>query len=613
MVSAIMGRADAKLRSFCARCEPTFFYRKGALPRGNISVTFPHSLRLFRPHARQDSPALQPSGIRFACAAHFLSSSLSYPHVMAKSKSYGGLIVLLLVLAGAGGAGWYFYRGKAEVKPEFQTTKVGRGDIIQSVTATGDLQPVVTVDIGAQVSGQIKEVLVDFNSIVKAGDVLARIDEATPVQRLKQAEADLESTKATNKLQQLNVDRTRELFEKKLVSQQELDNVEAQLAQSNATLLTRNAAVANAKLDLERTVITAPIDGMVLDRKTDKGRTVNASMNAPTLFTLVQNLTKMQINAAVAEADIGSIAEGQEVKFSVDAFPNVPFRGTVRQVRNAATANQSVVSYATIIDVNNDDLKLKPGMTANVSIIVQQKLGVLRVENGALRVRLPQELMPKGAAPAAAPGAVVAKAGEKKGDGKAAPAAGAATATMTDDERMRLTMEVVREVGVERGTPASPDQIAKVKQLAKEKGLDPDLVAARLATPGGRGKRGGDGGSGGGGSSRGGGGGGSSRGGGGAAGDRGFNNTIFTRTIYRLNDPTALDKKVEAVTAKLGISDGFYTEVLEGLNESDTVVKGVTLPGAGPVTAGQSGVNNPFQGGSSRGGFSGGSSSRGGR
>ncbi len=534
---------------------------------------------------------------------------------MAKSKSYGGLIVLLLVLGAAGGGGWYYFRGKAEVKPEFQTTKVGRGDIIQSVTATGDLQPVVTVDIGAQVSGQIKEVLVDFNSIVKAGDVLARIDESTPVQRLKQAEADLESTKATNKLQQLNVERTRELFSKKLVSQQELDNVEAQLAQSNATLLTRNAAVANAKLDLERTVITAPIDGMVLDRKTDKGRTVNASMNAPTLFTLVQNLTRMQINAAVAEADIGSIAEGQEVKFSVDAFPNVPFRGTVRQVRNAATANQSVVSYATIIDVNNDDLKLKPGMTANVSIIVQQKLGVLRVENGALRVRLPQELLPKApaaAAPAAAgaASATVAKSGEKKGAEKAGAPATGTPATMTDDERMRLTMEVIREVGFERGTPPSPDQIAKAKQLAKDKGLDPDLVAARMAMPGGRGKRG-DGGGGGG--SRGSfGGGGGRPGGAGGSGERGFNNTIFTRTIYKLVDPAAAEKKVEPVTAKLGISDGFYTEVLEGLTEGDTVVKGVTLPGAAPVLAGQAGPSNPFSGGSSRGGFSGGSS-RGGR
>lgn len=533
---------------------------------------------------------------------------------MAKSKSYGGLIVLLIVVAAAAGGGWYYFRGKTDKQPEFQTSKVGRGDITQSVTATGDLQPVVTVDIGAQVSGQIKEVLVDYNSQVKQGDVLARIDESTPTQKLNQAEADLASAEANNQLIQINAKRTKELFEKNLVSQQELDAISAQLAQSNATLLTRRAAVADAKLNLERTVITAPIDGIVLDRKTDKGRTVNASMNAPTLFTLVNNLTKMQINAAVAEADIGSIQEGQEVKFTVDAFPSRTFAGTVRQVRNAATANQSVVSYATIIDVNNDDLKLKPGMTANVSIIVQHKPNVLRVENGVLRVRIPQDLLPK-TGPAATPGGsggVIAKSGDKKGaeKGNGAEGANAAAATMTDDERMRLTMEVIREVGFERGTPASPDQIAKAKKLAKDKGLDPDLVAARLATPGGRGKRsGGDGGGGGGGGGRTRGSGG---GGGGGGGDRGFNNTIFTRTIYKLIEVSPEVKKVEPVTAKLGISDGFYTEVLEGLNEGETIIKGVTIPGAAPVVAGPGGMNNPFQSGG-RSSFGGSSGMRGGR
>lgn len=507
---------------------------------------------------------------------------------MAKSKSYGGLIVLMLIVAAAAGGGWYYFRSKGDAKPEFQTTKVSRGDITQSVTATGDLQPVVTVDVGAQVSGQIKEVLVDYNSIVKAGDVLARIDEATPTQRLNQAKADLASAEASNELIQINAKRTKELFDKNLVSQQELDSINAQLSQSNATLLTRRAAVENAKLDLERTVITAPIDGMVLDRKTDKGRTVNASMNAPTLFTLVNNLSRMQINAAVAEADIGSIAEGQEVKFTVDAFPNRTFNGTVRQVRNAATANQSVVSYATIIDVNNEDLKLKPGMTANVSIIVQQKLNVLKVENGALRVRVPPELLPKTpAAPTAAPtgagGAAVAKAG-------------AESATMTDDERMRISMDIMREVGFERGTPASPEQIEKAKKLAKDKGLDPDLLAARLATPGGRGRGGSGGGGGGSGGPR--------RGasGPGGSGERGFNNTVVTRSLYKLADPNAAEKKIEPVTVRLGVSDGFSTEVIDGLADGDVVVKAVIMPGSAPLSQGPSG-SNPFQ--SQRGGFPG--------
>ncbi|MCX6950807.1 MAG: efflux RND transporter periplasmic adaptor subunit [Verrucomicrobia bacterium] len=323
---------------------------------------------------------------------------------MAKSKSYGGLIFLALVVAGGGGGAWYYFNAKTEKAPEFQTTKVSRADIVQSITATGDLQPVVTVDVSSQISGLVLEVKVDFNSQVKAGDVLARIDPATYQQKLLQAEADLASAKASNALTRINAERTRDLFGKKLVSQSEVDTAEAQLAQSDSTMLTRTAAVENAKLDLARCVITAPMDGMVLDRKTDKGRTVAASLNAPVLFTLVNDLTKMQINAAVAEADIGSISEGQEVKFTVDAFPNRTFAGSVRQVRNAASTNQSVVSYATIIDVNNQDLKLKPGMTANVSIVVAQKNGVLAVQNSALRVRLPQALVPKAPVGAAAPG-----------------------------------------------------------------------------------------------------------------------------------------------------------------------------------------------------------------
>lgn len=513
---------------------------------------------------------------------------------MAKSKSYGGLIFALLVLAGAGGGAWYYFQGKTEKAPEFQTTKVARGDIVQAVTATGDLQPVVTVDIGAQVSGQIKEVMVDYNSRVKAGDTLAIIDPATPTQRLKQAEADLASTEASNQLIQINAKRTKDLYEKQLVSQQEYDSINAQLAQSDATLLTRRAAVANAKLDLERTVITAPIDGMVLDRKTDKGRTVNASMNAPVLFTLVNDLSKMQINAAVAEADIGSISEGQEVKFTVDAFPNRTFQGTVRMVRSAASVNQSVVSYATIIDVNNDDLKLRPGMTANVSIIVQQRPNVLRIANGALRVRIPPELLAASPTPPAS---------EAKGAEKGKKSEGSPAATMTDDEQRMARFAILREVGFERGTQPSPDQIAKVKKLASERGLDPDLTAASMSMPGGRPKGSGGPGGGGGSSGRRSGG-----GGGGSSGDRGFNNTVVSRTLYKFEDPNAVVKKAVPVNVRLGVSDGFVTEVLEGLQDGDTVITGVIMPGAAPVAGQPPGgsSSNPFSGRSSS--FGGGSS-----
>jgi hypothetical protein len=227
-------------------------------------------------------------------------------------------------------------------------------------------------------------------------------------------------------------------------------------------------------------------------------------------------------------------------------------------------------------------------MTANVSIIVQQRPNVLSVGNGAIRVRIPPELLPKTAS--------AAKGGDKgdKGGGG-----------MTDDEKMRGIGEVLRAVGFERGTQASADQIEKAKILAKEKGLDPDLVAARMAMPGGK-KRSSDGGKG----SRGGGGGGFG-GGGSGAGDRGFNNTIVTRTLYKLVETGGPDKekKVEPVSVKLGISDGFATEVLEGLNEGDTIITNVLMPNASAAMAAQQGMNNPFQAG--RGGFGGSSGMRG--
>jgi HlyD family secretion protein len=530
---------------------------------------------------------------------------------MAKSKSYGGLIFLVLVLLGGSAGTWYYFNGRAEKEPEFQTTKVTRGDITQAVTATGDLQPVTTVDIGAQVSGQIKEVLVDFNSLVKKDDVLARIDPANAQQKVNQAEADLASAKANNDLLQINADRTEDLFKKNLVAQSELDSIKAQLAQSNATLLTRNAALENAKLDLAHTIITAPISGIILDRKTDVGRTVNASMNAPTLFTIVNDLTQMQINAAIAEADVGLIAEGQQVRFTVDAYPNRPFNGVVRQVRNAATANQSVVSYATIIDVKNEDMKLKPGMTANVSIVVAEKTNVLNVGNSALRVRLPQELLPKSAAPAVAAAKTGEKAGEKGSE--------KAVAEMTDDEKRMAMFDIIRNSGVQRGTPPSPEQIEKAKLTAKEKGLDPEMVASMMQRSGrgGGGQGGGGGFAGGGGGGGGGGRGGRGGGGGGFGGnDRGFSSTIITRTLYKVADPTAKTKKLDPVSVKLGISNGITTEVIEGLNEGDTVVTGVVMPGQTPILT-QPTASNPFAGGGrgmgGMGGGGGGGGGRGGR
>jgi HlyD family secretion protein len=505
---------------------------------------------------------------------------------MAKSKSYGGIIVLLLLVAVGGAGSWYYFKTPKDQKPEFVTSRVARGDIVQAVTASGDLRPVEIVDVSSQISGLVKEVLVDFNSTVKAGQVLAKVDESTYVQRLAQAEAELASATASNLEVKQTFERTNELFQKKLVSQSELDSSKARLAQSDATLLQRRAAVENAKLDLQRCTITSPIDGIVLDRRTDPGRTVVSSLNAPVMFTIVNNLSKMEIHAAVAEADIGSIAEGQEVKFGVDAFPNRTFVGKVRQVRNAASMNQSVVSYGTVIAVDNDDMQLKPGMTANVSIIVAQKPGVLRVTNAALRTRIPAELLPS------APAAEKGKKGEK--------AEKAEKVVLTDSEVRAARQEIYAKVGFQFGTPATPDQLEQARKMAKEKGIDPDLTVAGMAMKGGgrgvggvRGQRG----PGGGGNF------GGRPGGGGTtpAADRGFNNTIVTRPLYKLADPNAVEKTVVPVSVTLGISDGFYTEVISGLEEGDNVITSVRIPGQ--TSSAPGGMQNPFQQG--RGGMPG--------
>ncbi|TAG29779.1 MAG: efflux RND transporter periplasmic adaptor subunit [Verrucomicrobia bacterium] len=303
------------------------------------------------------------------------------------------LIMPFLILAALGAAVFWWRDGRKVATVSFKTAKVERGTLIQTVTASGGLQPVESVDVSSQVSGLITEVAVDFNSQVKAGDVLARLDPATFQSRLSSAEAELANTRANHQLVRLNAERIRSLHQRNLVSQQELDQSIAQLAQADAQLLIRTAAVETAKVDLARCVITAPIDGMILDRVASAGRTVSASTSAPLLFVLVNDLRQMQIQAAVSEADISSIREGQTVNFTVDAYPGQPFRGTVRQIRNSPTREQNVVSYTTVIDVRNDDLRLKPGMTADVAIVIQERTGVLLVANAALRARVPQELV----------------------------------------------------------------------------------------------------------------------------------------------------------------------------------------------------------------------------
>jgi HlyD family secretion protein len=275
----------------------------------------------------------------------------------------------------------------------YQTATVTRGPITQAVTATGTLNPVVNVQVGSQVSGNISKLFVDFNSEVKAGQVVAQIDPALFQATVTQAEGDLANAQAALELARVNAKRTQDLFARKTSSQADLDQAMANLHQAEANVKIKQGALDKAKADLDHCTITSPIDGIVISRNVDVGQTVAASLQAPVIFQIANDLTKMQIDSNVAEADVGVLEVGQDVDFTVDAFPMRTFHGKVVQVRNAPITVQNVVTYDTVIGVSNPDLKLKPGMTANVSIVVAHKDDVLQIKNAALRYR-PAEATP---------------------------------------------------------------------------------------------------------------------------------------------------------------------------------------------------------------------------
>ncbi|MFZ2639925.1 MAG: efflux RND transporter periplasmic adaptor subunit [Verrucomicrobiia bacterium] len=309
---------------------------------------------------------------------------------MAKNRVMGKIIwtlVLLLLAGGAGYGAWYWWL-RADNTPQYQTTTITRGELTQAVTATGQLNPVVNVQVGCQISGMIAKLLVDYNSVVKEGQIVAQLDPATYDAAVHQAEGDLANARATLELAQVQAARQKGLRAKDLVPQADLDTATATLHQAEASVKQKEAALERTKVDLARCTIFSPVDGIVISRNVDVGQTVAASLNAPTLFVIANDLTKMQIDANVAEADIGNVEVGQDVNFTVDAFPFRTFRGKVTQIRNSPITVQNVVSYDTVIAVNNSDMKLRPGMTANVSIIVAQRDNVLKVPNAALRFRL---------------------------------------------------------------------------------------------------------------------------------------------------------------------------------------------------------------------------------
>ena len=299
--------------------------------------------------------------------------------------------ILALAAAAAGGGWWFAHRGaNGEGAAGYKSTALERGEIVQTVTANGELKAVQTVLVGSEVSGKIVELLADYNSAVTNGQMLARLDASTYERQLEQAEAELESAKASRKLAEANHKRAKELLELNLVSRADFDQTEATLAQAVAAVQVRQASLSKVRVDLEKTTIFSPMDGIVISRSVDAGQTVAASLNAPTLFTIAQDLKQMRIEAQISEADVGGVAEGQAVSFTVDAYPARTFAGRVSQVRFEPVTNQGVVNYIAIVDVDNADLKLRPGMTANASVTTAKRENALRLPNAALRFRPPE-------------------------------------------------------------------------------------------------------------------------------------------------------------------------------------------------------------------------------
>jgi HlyD family secretion protein len=316
-------------------------------------------------------------------------------------------IVSLLVVGVIGASGYAYYHYK-DSGPKFtvNTSAISRGDVVDTVGATGTLQAVTTVQVGTQVSGTISELHADFNSLVRKGQVLARLDPSLFQTQIEQAKANLVRSQADLERQKVALDdantkltRAKELSARQLLAKSDLDaaeiaakSAEAQLKSSEAQITQAQASLNQNQVNLEHTVIEAPIDGLVISRNVDVGQTVAASMQAPTLFVLAADLTKMQVVANLDESDVGRIRPSQVVTFRVDAYPNETFRGAVSQVRLNPIVQQNVVTYATVIDVPNNDLKLKPGMTANVNVEIARSSNVLRVPNAALRFRPTTEM-----------------------------------------------------------------------------------------------------------------------------------------------------------------------------------------------------------------------------
>jgi HlyD family secretion protein len=309
---------------------------------------------------------------------------------MNKKMWIWSVVIVIVIVAVAG----YFWVKKAETaKVVYQTAKLDRGDVVVTITATGTLEAVTTVQVGSQVSGTIAKLYADYNSVVKEGDLLAQLDSTFLSASVKQQQANLDKAQAQLNEAQRNYDRTNGLFTRNLGTQADLDAATSTLETAKATLRQAEASLDGAKVNLKYSIIRAPISGVVISRNVDVGQTVAASLSAPTLFTIAKDLREMQVEASIDEADIGSVKVGQPVTFTVDAYPDQTFDGTVSQVRLSPTITSAVVTYTVIISVANPDLKLMPGMTANVTVETARADNALRAPLAAIRFTPPDSAM----------------------------------------------------------------------------------------------------------------------------------------------------------------------------------------------------------------------------
>jgi len=332
----------------------------------------------------------KPNNNRSTLGIHLLPSRQAF----ACGRS---LFIVLMTMGLAAGSGCGKRGGTIA---NYETVAAARGELVENVTASGTLSAVVSVEVGSQVSGKISALYVDFNSPVKKGQLVAEIDPIVYQAVLRQAEGDLASAKATVTLKQQNLERKKILAPLRAASQLDLDEAVAELAQAEAAVVIKEAVLQSAQANLDYCKITAPVDGIVISRKVDQGQTVIAAMTTPVLFTVAQDIAKMNISATISEADIGQVKEGQPVEFTVDAFPDDVFKGTVTQVRKSPTTTQNVVTYETIIAFDNPGQKLFPGMTADVSVRVADHQDVLKIPNTALRYAPPDDADYEQTAPA---------------------------------------------------------------------------------------------------------------------------------------------------------------------------------------------------------------------